>query len=626
MIVRMAKVEIVGPKELLREVLALVREMGVFQMEPEVHGFVPAGGETGVGPLILDKKSLAERVYMEELRRKVDDLLASLPAVPGEEILLAPRAVLADVAAAVEELLPRCRELSLRRDSLHREAEELSRHALFLEPLAPLLGELSVRSDLEFIGVTVREPAVLEEVMVELGRSTGGRFEVVSAVAADGTIMGVITVPRELAGGVRRLLGQGRVPELPVPATFADLPFAERVRRLRERLGALPAEIAAVEGEREGLARRWGPLCLRVREWLDGELSLMKATASVHATALCFFIHGWVPAEAVPRLGEALNGRFGGRVVVAEKEVLEQELERVPVALRNPPYLRPFELLVRLLPLPRYTSLDPTPFIGVFFPLFFGLMLGDAGHGLVILLLSVAAARRFRGRQLIHDGARILIVSSLSAILFGILFGEFFGEFGAERFGMHPLVVERRRALLPMLFFALSVGVMHVILGLLLGATAALRKRTWREALFKLLTIAAILSLVLLFAALAAPQVPRLLARPALVAFVAIIPLLFLAGGMLAPLELVKSIGNIISYARIMAIGLTSVFLAVVANRLAGMTGDIVLGTLVAALFHAFGIVLGVFAPAIHSLRLHYVEFFSKFLEHGGRKFEPFRK
>ena len=103
-------------------------------------------------------------------------------------------------------------------------------------------------------------------------------------------------------------------------------------------------------------------------------------------------------------------------------------------------------------------------------------------------------------------------------------------------------------------------------------------------------------------------------------------PFLFFTGGMLAPLELLKSIGNIVSYARIMAIGLTSVLLAFVANNLAGMMGDVVIGIIVGGLLHAVNLVLGVFAPAIHSLRLHYVEFFSKFLEQGGRKFEPLRK
>ena len=96
-----------------------------------------------------------------------------------------------------------------------------------------------------------------------------------------------------------------------------------------------------------------------------------------------------------------------------------------------------------------------------------------------------------------------------------------------------------------------------------------------------------------------------------------------LLGGLLAPLELLKTVGNIISYARIMAIGTTSVLLAVIANRLGGMAGDVVAGLLVAGFLHTFNLTLGVFAPTIHALRLHYVEFFSKFLEVGGRRFTP---
>jgi V/A-type H+/Na+-transporting ATPase subunit I len=87
-----------------------------------------------------------------------------------------------------------------------------------------------------------------------------------------------------------------------------------------------------------------------------------------------------------------------------------------------------------------------------------------------------------------------------------------------------------------------------------------------------------------------------------------------------------KNIGNIVSYARIMAIGLASVLIAQVANRFAGLTGDMVVGVLVAGFIHLINIALGIFSPTIHVLRLHYVEFFDKFIVYGGRKFEPFKK
>jgi V/A-type H+-transporting ATPase subunit I len=110
------------------------------------------------------------------------------------------------------------------------------------------------------------------------------------------------------------------------------------------------------------------------------------------------------------------------------------------------------------------------------------------------------------------------------------------------------------------------------------------------------------------------------------VAVLAAIPLMLLTGGLLAPLEIMKNIGNIISYARIMAIGLASVMIAQVANRFAGLTGDILTGAVAAGLIHLVNIALGLFSPTIHALRLHYVEFFDKFIVYGGRRFEPFKK
>jgi V/A-type H+-transporting ATPase subunit I len=103
-------------------------------------------------------------------------------------------------------------------------------------------------------------------------------------------------------------------------------------------------------------------------------------------------------------------------------------------------------------------------------------------------------------------------------------------------------------------------------------------------------------------------------------------PALLVVGGLLAPFELIRHLGNIVSYARLMAVGLASVLLAYVANRLAGAVGSLWIGVTAAVLLHIFNIVLGVFAPTVHALRLHYVEFFSKFLETGGRPYRPLKE
>jgi len=253
------------------------------------------------------------------------------------------------------------------------------------------------------------------------------------------------------------------------------------------------------------------------------------------------------------------------------------------------------------------------------------MILGDGGYGLLLLILCIIALKRFRVKSIVHDGARILLISSLYAIFFGFLYGEFFGDLPHRLFGLEPICIERRTALIPMIYFTLAVGTAHILLGLLLGVITAFRKKTRKEAVYKLLSIAAIIGLIIVFTSLFG-ILPAGLTRPVVIAILFLIPLLFFTGGILAPLELLKSIGNIISYVRIMAIGLTSVLLAFVANRLVGLIGDVTVGIIVAVMLHMLNIVLGVFSPTIHSLRLHYVEFFGKFLEHGGRKFEPLKR
>jgi V/A-type H+-transporting ATPase subunit I len=132
--------------------------------------------------------------------------------------------------------------------------------------------------------------------------------------------------------------------------------------------------------------------------------------------------------------------------------------------------------------------------------------------------------------------------------------------------------------------------------------------------------------IVLLSAAiLAALEVlPRAFFTPAVVALLLAFPVLVVAEGLIAPVELLSTVGNILSYARVMAIGTASVMMAVVANRMTGMLGSVVVGALFGLIFHVVNFALGLFSPTIHALRLHYVEFFGKFYSPGGTRYRPF--
>jgi V/A-type H+-transporting ATPase subunit I len=623
-IVRMSKVEIVGPKNLILAVLAVIREQGVFHIDPDYRRVSEDGREATLAALTPDELVISERQLLEDLGGKIDELTACLPKVPVRESYVSPQAIVGSVSVIVEKHRSFCRGLSRRKEAMRKELAELDRHKGLLETLEELFAGIGDTAGLDFIGVALTEPGAAEHISELLTGPTFGRFEIFPATTGDGSMIALLAVQKGFAGRIKQMLSDERIPELPIPQPFENLTFAGKIRYSRKRVADLSAGITAIDAELEKFARRWLVIYRRVRKWLYGRLALLKTTATVYETKLCFLINGWIPTADVPRLSKRLAERFGGRVVVEEQEIREADLERIPVAIRNPAYFRPFEIFTRLLPLPHYTSFDPTIFIGIFFPIFFGMILGDAGYGLFLLGVSIIVMKAFRGREVIRNAAVVLLICSVYSVSFGLLYGEFFGELGHMFLGLQPIWMSRFTAVIPMLYFAVSVGIFHVVLGLFLGFLSAVHRKVFRAAIFKLANILVILCLVAFFMVRfihVTPQFDRII----VITLAAIIPLLFICGGVLAPLELLKSLGNVISYARIMAIGLASVLLASVANKLAGMTGDILTGILVAGLFHAVNILLGVFAPTIQSLRLHYVEFFSKFLEHGGRKFEPFK-
>jgi V/A-type H+-transporting ATPase subunit I len=620
-IIHMSKVEIAGPRELLLPALETIERLGVLQIDASLKERADEDAARAIRPLALDGKTLAERLFLEDLRIKIERLLELLPKVEARESHLQPSRAINSVAPLATRHLAACEARAQRAEAAQAEMTRLDRYLVFLATVQSLVPQGAERAGVEYIGVEVRDPEALEHLTRVAGSLLLGA-EVRTARADDGSWFGLITTEKELADRLKEGLQGNQIPEVQLPDYLAGLPLPAKLEAARARREVLAAELAQIDREAHDCAVAWRGMYENVLAWLQHRLGLLRSSAAVYETDRCFVLFGWMPSAGVAALRKALVEQHGEAIVVEEQEILHQELEDVPVVLRNPAYFRPFELLTRLLPTPRYTSIDPTPFVGIFFPLFFGMILGDVGYGLLLLLAAVAVVVFARKRRTLRQAGQILLVCSLYSIVFGVLYGEFFGDLGMHLLGRESPWLDRRTAILPMLYFALAVGGVHVTVGLALGFAVSIKGHRRREALARLLSMLAMLCIAGVLATYFAP-VAELARKPLLMTLLLIAPVLLLTGGLLAPFELLRHFGNVISYARIMAVGLASVLLAYVANRLAGAAGSVWVGVSVAVLLHAFNIVLGVFAPTIHALRLHYVEFFGKFVETGGRRYQP---
>jgi len=610
---RMAKVAVAGPLELARETLATVQELGVLHVAQEVRP-KPAGNAVipGFRPLPDEEKILAERIALEELRAKVVRLLQVIPQGESRKPSLRGEAVARIVSQVVDDHLARWEGFSQDLERLRRQVEELGCRQQLLQEVIQRFprwkrgedpGSLLVVSGPE--GVSRAKEALGEEILKE------------RRVVECGSLLGVVVERLEPGDADDSSVEAER---LPLEEQALTMEW-ERCARIR---GDLVKRIAQIEETRATFVKRWRGVYLVAAQWLDSQLALIAASAKVYKTGMCFVLFGWIPAADLPRLEQTLEQRFEGKVAVEELAILEEEVDQVPVVLMNPPFFKPFEVFTRLLPPPSYSSFDITPFLGIFFPIFFGIMLGDVGYGLIITATAAAMVLLLKNKPLIVDVAKVFGVCGVYTILFGIVFGELFGSFG-QRFLPLPHFIDRKEAVVPMLLFALAAGVVHVVLGLVLGMISAMRRGTRREALFKLGTIGFVLLAVLIAVAMSRETLAGFV-KPLAAAAAILACAMILIGGVMAPLEMLKTVGNIVSYARIMAIGLTSVLLAYVANQMAGSMGSLLLGVVVGVVLHGFNILLGIFAPAVHGLRLHYVEFLSKFMEPGSGRFSPLAK
>jgi V/A-type H+-transporting ATPase subunit I len=627
----MAKVQIIGTKRRQAQTVRQLHRLGVVQVDGWHEARVVSQQR-----MTLTGEALRQRERLAYTATRVEAVLGVLPAVklpgPSDAEVLDSRSsdsLLPAVETDLAEVEPQAQVLITRRDQLEGQLASLPRYEASLRKLRPLIPALI---DLERYTVTAiwlerRYRETLSTISRQLEELTGGLCEVISQEVDPDMLAAALIFPKTKTGPVSNLLGQTNISQIRLPAEFAGQPLEQALGQMRQRLEAIPQELAELEAQQVALARRWRPRLLVWQARLRDYLAQIEVCANFGQTEYTFVIEGWIPTRRLAALRAALEDENGSEVVITELPIRPEEQETVPVAFDNPRLVKPFEPLVGLLAWPRYGRLDPTPLLALFSPLFFGLMVGDIGYGVILLILLVYLHRRFRDRPTLRSLAGVLMFGSAWSIVFGFLFGECFGTLG-EAIGLHPLWFDRGHDVEALFLLTIGLGAGHIILGLCLGMWEAFRQHKHHALIEKTATLVSLAALFLLVAVLA-DYLPDSFLTPAvallLVGMAVLIYSMGSLGFFLGPLELVSLVGNILSYLRLAAIGLASVYLALVANELAGFFGNVLIGLIIAVLLHALNIALGAFSPTIQSLRLHYVEFFSQFYQGGGQPFRPFQ-
>ena len=431
-----------------------------------------------------------------------------------------------------------------------------------------------------------------------------------------------------------------------IPAVYRE-ELEDEIKKLDENIRATAGKLKAYSTSRDNLKMLSDFYRVRAEKYRAlGEMLQSKQT---------ILITGYVPEREAERLADRLNSRF--EIFVQTQEIPEDE--EAPVLLKNGTLAESAE--GDLPSASCWREIDPTSVMSLCYIFFFGLMLSDAAYGLIVFIACFAALKKFpRMDSGLRKSVRLFMYCGISTLFWGVMFGGYFGDavdvvsrtfFGREitipAVWFVPLNDPMKMLVMSMLF-----GVLHLFLGLGIKGYMLLRDKKVLDffcdvVLWYCLLIGLILILIPseLFASMAQmnivfPEPVNMLAK-VLAAFGALgillmsgrssrNPALRLALGAYDLYNITGWLSDVLSYSRLLALGLATGVIASVINQMGSMAGDGILGAVVFILVflvgHVFNLAINLLGAYVHTCRLQYVEFFGKFYEGGGRMFEPFRR
>ncbi len=423
--------------------------------------------------------------------------------------------------------------------------------------------------------------------------------------------------------------------------------FKERLKDLEEEEKCLKLEEGKVNKEVLNLFND-KPSLLLLYDNISNRLSREYISRNFSQTRAAFILEGWIKASEVKILENKV-----GKVFPELEIAISSPAPRVqpPVALKNRSWIKPFEFITRLYGMPNYFEFDPTPFLMPFFALFFGLCITDAGYGLILLLLGLLVLKRVKlepEQKLIF---KVFILCGILIVLLGILMGSIFClDFdhlprmlvflqGFRRF----MIFDPLKNIMLFLGLCLGLGVIQIYFGILLKVISQLKRKRIAEALFQELPWIFLLTGLILWLGGSLGGLPDSILSLAKIFSLGGAGTLFLSAGwgtkniflrlgkgLFKLYGTVGMLGDILSYSRLLALGLATTVIGMAVNIIADLFSKVpfigvLLGLVIVVLGHGFNLFINSLSAFAHTLRLQFVEFFTKFYENGGELFQPFK-
>jgi V/A-type H+-transporting ATPase subunit I len=419
--------------------------------------------------------------------------------------------------------------------------------------------------------------------------------------------------------------------------TFSDLQgsvasnieaFDKKLSAIAEEKERVIEEIQSRQGSREDV------------EYLHDSLIIERDQAAIRSRLLLtkksFYLDGWVPRIALDEVEKLLKDH--GCYYEIESPSKDEE---TPILLLNSRFNSPFESITKLYALPNSKEIDATPFFALSYAIFFGMMLSDAAYGLIITVSTFTVMKKFRLEGMAKQLVNMFLYCGISTIFWGVMFGGFFGDmvsviaktFFNSDIVFKPLWFEPMQDPMKLLYFSLLLGGIHIFIGMALNAYLSIRDGRLLDAVFDVgLWYLLLIGLALMLVGVAAPLAKWM----SIIGAVGILltggrhkkGLGKVIGGFTSLYGITGYLADILSYSRLLALGLATGVIAAVVNTMGSLAGGglkgLILFIIVFIIGHTYNMLINTLGSFVHSSRLEYVEFFGKFYEGGGEAFDPY--